>query len=252
MKLTASLSTLAISALSSMAFAQTYESTVEVHECQPPVNVGTGLEMQCSVSNNGTEAMAEISGAAIFAEPGRTVPWGRVDFSLPVPGGIEPGETRPIVFPHPDVRNLPIGEDSALRLEGIEGRTLDGAILAKMDESVAPEQPMRPVDKREAAMSQLQKGVERCWIGHALENLPSVVLTVEFDDEARISSDAINRPMGARPAGTTSDRIDTMIKEATKALLRCNGNYATDPLPASAAMMFTTGSVMVLELNPAE
>lgn len=247
MKLITPLSALAISALSSMAVAQTYESAVDIHDCQPPVNVGTGLEMQCSVTNNGAEAMAEIAGSAIFAEPGRTVPWGRVNFSLPVPGGIEPGETRTIVFPHPDIRNLPIiGEDSALRFEDIDGLTLDGAILGEVTEASAPDQPMRPADKREAVMAQLEKGIEQCWTGHDREDLPTVVLTVEFDDEARVSFDAIKRP-----GRTTDEKLESLTEEAA-ALMGCNGNYATDPMPASATMLFTPNRVMVVEMNFAE
>lgn len=249
MKTALSLSTFALLALSGMASAQSYEGAVQIHDCLPPVNVGTGMEMQCSVTNNGAEAMAGLSGDAIFAEPGRTVPWGRVAIRLPVPGGIEPGETRDLVLPYPDVRNLPYGEGSALRFENIEGRTLDGAILALERKASAVERkPEFPVMTQMEGVKQLEETIARCWdlTDKAEGALPAFAVEIRFTKFARIEDQAVALASPSAFDETTRARL---LGDAKRALLACNGSYRSYPMPDTAEVLFTSEGAIILDLQ---
>lgn len=249
MKFALTLSAVAVAAFSSMASAQTYEGAAELRDCLPPVNIGTGMEVRCSVTNNGVEAMAEIGGTALFVEPGRTVPWGRVDFDLPIPGGIEPGEKRFLDFPHPDIRNLPFGEESELRFEDIEGRTLDGAVLVLEREASASErEPEYPVMTKMEGVERLEETISRCWTlsDKSEGSLPGFTVDIQFDKNATIEDQSVSM---ADPDAFDSATQARLLSDARRSLLRCNGSYRSYPMPDTAEVLFTSEAAIILDLD---
>jgi hypothetical protein len=57
----------------------------------------------CPVTNGADEAIASVRYGFKLVEPGRTVPWDEGGYGpsvlrVPIPGGIEPGETVEVVF----------------------------------------------------------------------------------------------------------------------------------------------------------
>lgn len=55
-----------------------------------------GYAIEMNVTNNLPWAIAGIRVQYRVSSPGRSVPWAKDDFSLPIRGGVEPGETRQI------------------------------------------------------------------------------------------------------------------------------------------------------------
>ena len=72
-----------------------------------------------------------LRGVVIFADPDREIPWGRREFEIPIPGGVEPSETRALEIPHPDVIDLPYGPETATRFEDVVALGANATVLVE-------------------------------------------------------------------------------------------------------------------------
>ncbi|WP_375264099.1 hypothetical protein, partial [Palleronia sp.] len=83
--------------------ALTFETpTISAHGCGAPIEAQDEWTLNCGVTNRGPVAVDRLTGETLLKDPRRTLPWAQVEFDMPVPGGIEPGETRRVTLPHPD------------------------------------------------------------------------------------------------------------------------------------------------------
>lgn len=120
-----------------MAVSAGHAGAVEVTACAQQRNGFTPM-VQCEVKNSGDTAIASLKYGMKITQPGRSVPWG--DIGLPgsflggafarIRGGIEPGETVPVLFRAPDIPERADPEKIVIEIEIYEARDVNDAVIA--------------------------------------------------------------------------------------------------------------------------
>ena len=222
-----------------------------VEGCEVQVDSGS---LDCSLTNDGEVAVAELDFELLVSEDGRTVPWGRGEGRVPVYGGIEPGETVEFSFP---VEGLPpsargralvwvFGKLNARDIDGRRIRSTEASDVAdaepsdeEADEELADPGPaLEPAPEAEPEaeetsgsldLAPLAAAIEACWSAGMLSGeAQAIPITVgfELDGEGRLMDDVrlLSGDMASDPA------VAEAFEVANRALLTCQGGgYAPPP-----------------------
>lgn len=216
------------------------------------VQVGSG-SLDCSLTNDGEVAVAELDFELLVTEDGRTVPWGRGEGRIPVFGGIEPGETVDFSFP---VEGLPpsahgrslLWEFGKLNARDLDGRRIRPAEASdaadaeppdeEADEELADPGPAlesaaetEPEPERPAGslnLAPLPAAIQACWNTGALSaEAQAIPITVgfELDGEGRVMDDVrlLSGDSASDPA------VAEAFQAADRAVLECQGGGYAPP-----------------------
>ena len=219
-----------------------------VEGCEVQVDSGS---LDCSLTNDGEVAVAELDFELLVSEDGRTVPWGRGEGRVPVYGGIEPGETVGFSFPveglPPSARGRALGwEFGKLNARDVDGRRIrsaevsDTADAEPSDEEANEEladpgpalepAPEADLEAEESSgsldLAPLAAAIQACWSAGMLSaEAQTIPITVgfELDGDGRVMDDVrlLSGDLASDPAGAEA------FEAATRAVLTCQeGGYA--------------------------
>jgi hypothetical protein len=221
-----------------------------VEGCEVRVDSGS---LDCSLTNDGEVAVAELDFELLVTEDSRTVPWGRGEGRIPVYGGIEPGETVEFNFP---VEGLPPSaqgrtldwEFGKLNARDVDGRRIrpteasDTADAPPLDDEAdeeiadpgpaleqAPETEPESEDTSESVdLAPLALAVQACWNAGVLSTdaqaIP-IAVGFELDAEGRLMDDVrlLSGDLANDPA------VAKAFQAAQRAVLECQGGGYAPP-----------------------
>ncbi|ANT63024.1 hypothetical protein AYJ57_21355 (plasmid) [Salipiger sp. CCB-MM3] len=212
--------------LSSMATASSAD--VEVSAClegaiifAEPVRAsdgGRGAEFSMAVTNHLKVAISALAAEISYRTEGRAVPWAKEGVDrLPIPGGIEPGETRDIRF------GTRRGQDW---MDPLVADVVIHDASGPNGESLAVQGDTCSTPQMSEEAQALLKAASKCWVvdvgGAAARVSVTVGVTVA---QGRVGRDLLL----VSAAGGDDLAAETAFQNVRRTLLRCQGDgYAVD------------------------